>query len=131
MPTPELANFDKSGIGHTTPVGQYPDGASWVGALDMAGNVWEWCVDPWHENYKDAPENGKPWIENPQPTSYEEDTKKLRVNHGGGWVNGADRLRAAYRDRWLTGDRFSNRGFRVVLALSSGVPPPGGTSRIE
>jgi formylglycine-generating enzyme required for sulfatase activity len=30
------------GYPNTAPVGSYPDGASWVGAMDMAGNVWEW-----------------------------------------------------------------------------------------
>ena len=34
-------NYD-DGYSTTAPVGSYPDGASWVGALDMAGNVWEW-----------------------------------------------------------------------------------------
>ena len=34
----------------TAPVGSYPDGASWCGALDMAGNVWEWVAD-WHGDY--------------------------------------------------------------------------------
>ena len=40
-PTKELCNFSNN-VGDTTPVGQYPAGASLCGALDMAGNVWEW-----------------------------------------------------------------------------------------
>ena len=39
--------FDKS----TWPVGSFPAGASWCGALDMAGNVWQWCSD-WYGVYK-------------------------------------------------------------------------------
>jgi formylglycine-generating enzyme required for sulfatase activity len=35
-------NTKESGIGATTPVGNYPSGASLYGAQDMAGNVWEW-----------------------------------------------------------------------------------------
>ncbi len=38
----KLANTNESGFGKTTPVGQYPGGASPYDALDMAGNVWEW-----------------------------------------------------------------------------------------
>jgi formylglycine-generating enzyme required for sulfatase activity len=34
----------------TAPVGSYPSGASPYGALDMAGNVWEW-VEDWYEAY--------------------------------------------------------------------------------
>ena len=29
----------------TWPVGSFPAGASWCGAQDMAGNVWQWCGD--------------------------------------------------------------------------------------
>jgi len=39
-------NYDNKGPGgRTYPVGSFPTGVSWCGALDMAGNVWEWCAD--------------------------------------------------------------------------------------
>lgn len=37
------ANTSESGLSRTMTVGMYPAGSSPVGALDMAGNVWEWC----------------------------------------------------------------------------------------
>jgi iron(II)-dependent oxidoreductase len=46
---PGRANLD----GATGPVavGTYPTGASWVGALDMAGNAMEWVADWWSPSY--------------------------------------------------------------------------------
>jgi Tol biopolymer transport system component len=41
--------FD-DGYADTAPVGSYPGGASWCGALDMAGNVYEWIGD-WYGEY--------------------------------------------------------------------------------
>jgi formylglycine-generating enzyme required for sulfatase activity len=30
----------------------------------MHGNVWEWCLDDWHDNYNGAPNNGLAWLDN-------------------------------------------------------------------
>jgi formylglycine-generating enzyme required for sulfatase activity len=46
MPGP--ANTSESGIGGTSAVGTFPDGAAGCGAEDMAGNVWEWCATAAH-----------------------------------------------------------------------------------
>ena len=45
------ANTDDEGVHYTHPVGSYPSGASPYGALDMAGNVWEWVSDLYDQQY--------------------------------------------------------------------------------
>jgi formylglycine-generating enzyme required for sulfatase activity len=42
----DRCNFNMN-VGDTTPVGQYPQGASPYGVLDTAGNVWEWMSSLW------------------------------------------------------------------------------------
>jgi serine/threonine-protein kinase len=39
------------GYAETSPAGSYSTGASWVGALDLAGNVAEWVADWYGEHY--------------------------------------------------------------------------------
>ena len=45
------ANANLDGGTGPVAVGGYPDGASWVGALDMAGNAMEWVADWWSGTY--------------------------------------------------------------------------------
>ena len=46
--TPQEANYDWN-VGGTTVVGSYP--ANGYGLYDMAGNLWEWCLDEYDENF--------------------------------------------------------------------------------
>lgn len=57
---PAKCNAGETGIGSTSSVGLFPQGASPYGSLDMAGNVWEWC----HTEYKKYPTLKDGQIEN-------------------------------------------------------------------
>jgi formylglycine-generating enzyme required for sulfatase activity len=50
----------------------------------MYGNVWEWCLDNWHDNYDGAPNDGSGWIEG------EENTLRILRNGCWAWFSGND-----------------------------------------
>jgi formylglycine-generating enzyme required for sulfatase activity len=60
---PRRANTREAGIGETTPVGVFPEGASPYGALDMAGNVEE-CTGSLYRLYPGSP------VQDPEEGSY-------------------------------------------------------------
>jgi formylglycine-generating enzyme required for sulfatase activity len=94
------------GYGYIAPVGLYPGGASWVGAQDMSGNVWEW-VSSLHEPYPYSATDGR----EVDGSSNGSDARGVR---GGGWVSYPGLARAAYRD-WVDPDHADyNLGFRCA-----------------
>lgn len=82
-------------VGDTTRVGSYADGASAFGALDMAGNVWEWVADYYKANYyQSSPDENPKGPENSNGTNF-------RVIRGG-----------SFQDTILS-LRVPNRGYEV------------------
>lgn len=44
------ANTNETGLKRTVAVGMYPQGAAACGALDMAGQLWEWCANKYSKD---------------------------------------------------------------------------------
>ncbi|HPL82182.1 MAG TPA: formylglycine-generating enzyme family protein, partial [Anaerolineaceae bacterium] len=93
-------------VGDTSQVGSYPNGTSYYGVMDMAGNVWEW-VNDWYGPY-DATDTI-----NPTGPSGEQDYKVIR---GNSWYNIDKDIRSAYRGRMKpSSGQNSNFGFRCAF----------------
>ncbi len=113
LPDCTYANYDNHGfcVGDTAPVGSYPLGASReYGAMDLAGNVWEWVSD-WYDYdyYHTYPEDGWPL----NPTGPESGLYK--GVRGGGWLCIESALRVANRHYYHPYIIFDNTiGFRCV-----------------
>jgi|GEM_PF-1040208 len=98
------------GTGGTWPVGEKAEGLSAVGALDMAGNLFEWVEDCWHDDYTNAPIDGSTWTTNCTSNS-------SRVLRGGSFFRPATYLRADFRinDAWT--QRRAGYGTRCLRPL--------------
>jgi formylglycine-generating enzyme required for sulfatase activity len=75
------------------------------GLYDMNGNVWEWVLDCWNENYTSAPADG---------SARETGECKKRVMRGGAWNFLPTSSRAALRYYDFSTERDKDSGFRVA-----------------
>ena len=96
------------GFEQSAPVGQFPEGASPVGAMDMAGNVWEWVAD-WHdpEYYAESADRN--------PTGPLNGTYK--VLRGGSWYVPARWVRSTVRMRAHPTRSADQVGFRCARSV--------------
>lgn len=95
------ANTDEAGISQqSTAVGMYPDGAAACGALDMAGNLLEWCLNDYEDISRIRLSKGR-----------------RKVLRGGSFSSIRTLAAASYRHASAPGSRSNNFGFRVVMAF--------------
>ncbi len=93
-------NSDESDLGRTTAVGMYPNGSTPQGVLDMAGNVWEWCLNKYYN-----------------PNDIRINQSGRRVIRGGTWFEVPENLRSAVRNWDDPDSSFSGVGFRLARDL--------------
>jgi formylglycine-generating enzyme required for sulfatase activity len=113
---PELGSGERRPASNTNSTGQgtLPVGlvgtANNFGLHDMYGNVYQWCLDRWHDNYEGAPLDGSAWLA-------VEEEEELRVIRGGFWQSYTKYCRSAHREFCESHSRTSVVGFRVVSEI--------------
>ncbi len=115
-PTCALANLERCTNG-TSPVGAYPAGASWVGALDLAGNAWEWVADYYGRDYYATLTDG---VLDPLGPPFG-DMHNVR---GSSWENEARYARAYYQGGNYPDYVTYVLGFRIAVPADLGETQP-------
>ena len=121
--TTDLANYNGNYTYGQEPKGVYREETTEVGSFgvannfglyDMHGNVYEWCLDDWHDNYTDAPADGSAWFSSDDKLS---DKTGRAVLRGGSWLNIPRNCRSAYRNYYDRDNHSNIIGFRVVCVV--------------
>jgi formylglycine-generating enzyme required for sulfatase activity len=90
----------------TAPVGSFAANAFLL--HDMAGNVFQWVQDCYHDDYNGAPADGSPWTTD----------DCSHVIRGGSWFYDPPNLRSAYRIKNAADYQNDTLGFRVARTLT-------------
>lgn len=110
-PSIEDANYSAGEIGESTPVGSYPPNE--LGVHDLAGNVWEFLLDEWHDNLSpvgaEDPVAGGP-VADSDISSIEGRRSVRGASFGGSVVN----LRTRWRDSHVVTNAVEFVGFRCA-----------------
>ena len=108
LPTSDLLNYNRV-VGDTVEVGSYKSGTSPYGALDMAGNVWEWVADWYDPSY---------YLKSPLSNPPGPDSGFYGVLRGGAWGNIADYVRSSHRFEVELSFTSHSAGFRCAKSAS-------------
>jgi formylglycine-generating enzyme required for sulfatase activity len=109
-PSTDLLNYNRN-VGDTTDVEKYLDGKSIYGALNMAGNVWEWVNDWYDEAYYQSSDSMN-------PLGPDSDTSRYRVLRGGSWTDGSKVFRSSNRFKNYPDTSNYDIGFRCALSVT-------------
>jgi eukaryotic-like serine/threonine-protein kinase len=123
--TPEIVNYGDTYLGiadcdyskKTTPAGQFP--ANRFGLYDMHGNLWEWCLDVWTDNYDNAPVDGSVTEDDSSQGSYKKMLHATNTIRGGCWFDSARLCRSAIRSYSTASNGDNVVGLRVVAVPAS------------
>ncbi|RKX24262.1 MAG: hypothetical protein DRP47_11650 [Candidatus Zixiibacteriota bacterium] len=95
--------FNANSNSSTHPVGEKEPNI-W-GLFDMSGNVWEWCQDGWHNNYKGSPFDCRAWSSS---------ESNLHVVRGGSWNSQDKYCSSVFRQDFEREHMSNSLGFRIV-----------------
>ena len=107
-PKNDLLNYNSAGD-DITEVGDYPEGASPYGVLDMAGNVFEWAADWYDEKY---------YVDSPASNPLGPTSGSGHIVRGGSWRHGPTVVRSANRESDAPTYTSLSVGFRCAMSAT-------------